>query len=84
MRIATIGEAFGASMKLSVRCAWGKRDGMKSVRECVYGSQLDLQTLMWTRGSDFPLAALESRMKCPACGSRRVSIDFDTEQSVFG
>jgi hypothetical protein len=29
-----------------VRCAWGPRDGMKRVRECVFGGELDLQTLI--------------------------------------
>jgi hypothetical protein len=29
--------------------AWGPRDGMKRVRECVHGAELDLQTLVWTR-----------------------------------
>jgi hypothetical protein len=57
---------------------------MKSIRECVYSSRLDLRTLMWTRGSNFPLESLASWMKCPACGSRRVEIDIGTEQSVFG
>lgn len=33
---------------------------MKRIRECVYGGELDLQTLVWTRGRDFPLARLES------------------------
>lgn len=28
----------------TVRCAWGPRDGMKRVRECVYGGVLDLET----------------------------------------
>lgn len=54
----------------------GPRDGMKRVRECVYGGELDLETLVWTRGRDFPLARLESRLKCPRCGSRRVRLAF--------
>ena len=32
---------------------------------------------IWTRGRDFPLSRLESRMKCPSCGSRKVTIMFD-------
>lgn len=54
----------------------GPRDGMKRVRECVYGAELDLPTLVWTRGRDFPLARLESRLKCPRCGSRGVRLAF--------
>ena len=54
----------------------GPRDGMKRVRECVYSGELDLQTLVWTRGRDFPIVRLESRLKCPRCGSRRVRLAF--------
>jgi hypothetical protein len=56
------------------------RDGMKRVRECVYRAELDLQTLIWTRG-DFPLTMLESRLKCPRCGSRRVRVAFTVPPS---
>jgi hypothetical protein len=54
----------------------GKRDSMKSIRECTQSAELDLRTLVWTRGAAFPLADLASRLKCPRCGSRRVSILF--------
>jgi hypothetical protein len=76
MSVETLGEAMDFSWRVTVRCAWGPRDGMKRVRECVYGGELDLQTLVWTRGRDFPLARLESRLKCPRCGSRRVRLAF--------
>ena len=76
MAVETLGEAMDFSWRVAVRCAWGPRDGMKRVRECVYGGELDLQTLVWTRGRDFPLARLESRLKCPRCGSRRVRLAF--------
>lgn len=29
---------------------------MKRVHDYVYGADLDLETLVWTRGADFPLA----------------------------
>lgn len=76
MAIESIGEAYDHGWRVTVRCAWGPLDGMKRVRECVYGAELDLTTLVWTRGRDFPLARLESRLKCPACGSRRVRLAF--------
>ncbi|MET0531655.1 MAG: hypothetical protein ABW003_25545 [Microvirga sp.] len=57
--------------------AFGDRDGMKSIRECIYRAPLDMQTLVWTRGPNFPLSRLESRLMCPECGSRRVSVLFD-------
>ncbi len=76
MGVETLGEAYSQGWRITVRCAWGNREGMKSIRPCVYGGELDMQTLVWTRGRDFPLARLESRLKCPRCGSRRVRLAF--------
>jgi len=76
MCFLTIREAYSLGWRVTVRCAWGPRDGMKRVRECVHGAELDLATLVWTRGKDFPLARLESRLKCPRCGSRQVRVAF--------
>jgi hypothetical protein len=76
MAVETLGEAMDFSWCVAVRCAWGPRDGMKHIRECVYRAELDMQTLVWTRGRDFPLARLESRLKCPRCVSRRVRLAF--------
>lgn len=72
----TLGEAHDLGWKVRVRCAYGKRDGMKSIRECTQSAYLDLPTLLWTRGRDLPLAILGDRLKCPACGSREVSVMF--------
>lgn len=63
--------------RLHVRCAWGKRDAMKSIRECTWGAELDVQTLTCTRGRDFPVDMLQSRLRCLRCGSRKVRIAFD-------
>jgi hypothetical protein len=49
---------------------------MKRVRECFHGAELDLQTLVWTRARDFPLARLESRLKCPRMEGTRVLIEL--------
>jgi hypothetical protein len=76
MSVETLGEALSAGWRIKARCAWGPRDGVKRVREYVFGGELDLQTLIWTRGRDFPLTMLESRLKCPRCGSRRVRVAF--------
>ena len=38
------------------------------MRRCVYRKQLDLETLVATRGLNFPISRLESRLMCPACG----------------
>jgi hypothetical protein len=51
---------------------------MKSIRACIYRAELHLPTLVATRGRNFPIARLESRLMCPACGSRRVVVMFAT------
>jgi DNA-directed RNA polymerase subunit RPC12/RpoP len=58
----------------SPRCGFGKEDNRTSVRECVFRQDLDMATLVWTRGRDFPLSRLESRLRCPRCGSRNVVV----------
>jgi hypothetical protein len=78
MAVETLGEARDLGWHVTARCAWGTRDAMKSVRECVYRAELDLDTLIWTRGRACPLSRLESYLKCPKCGSRRVALLFTT------
>lgn len=77
MGVETIGEAYRLGWRIHVRCAWGRQEAMKRVRECLGRAELDLHTLVWTRGADFPIGSLESRLKCPLCGSRRVVVIFD-------
>jgi hypothetical protein len=60
-----------------MRCIKGYREGTKSMRRCVYRKQLGLETLVSTRGPNFPLSRLESRLMCPSCGNRRVTVVFE-------
>lgn len=53
--IETIGEAWQLGWRVTARCNAGRRDGMKSIRPCIYSYELDLRTLIWTCGSIFPL-----------------------------
>jgi hypothetical protein len=76
MAIETIGEAYSLGWRVTVRCAAGKYERMHD-RECHHSMRLDMETLVWTRGAAFPLARLDSRLKCPRCGSRRVALIFD-------
>ena len=51
--------------------------GMKSIRQCTARYDLDLETLIWTRGGAFPISMLSERLKCPRCGSRHVALMFN-------
>ena len=42
-----------------------------------------MSTLVWTRGRGFPLSRLESRLRCPMCGSRDVLAGFDPQVAGF-
>lgn len=75
--IETLAEARDAGVRITARCGWGRREGMKRIRECKASIRFDLDTLIWTRGATFPVSMLESRLKCPRCGSRRVVLLFD-------
>lgn len=58
-------------------CAWGPYTGgswYQRGRECDYRKDLDLETLLCTRGRNFPMAHLASRLRCPRCGSRKVRV----------
>jgi hypothetical protein len=83
MAVETLGEALSYGWRVTARCAWGKhREGLKSKRECVYRAELDMETLVWTRGRAFPLSRLESRLRCPMCGSREVTLIFSVPTNV--
>ena len=75
--VETLGEARDLRWRITARCAWGKRDSMKSIKECVYRYDLNMETLIWTRGAQFPLSNLATRLKCPRCGSRQIALLFD-------
>jgi hypothetical protein len=84
MEVETLGMARSLAWKVHMRCANGYPEGTKSMRRCVYRKQLDLETLVCTRGPNFPLSRLESRLMCPACGSRRVTVVFETAEQRAG
>lgn len=75
--IETLGQARDNGWKITARCAWGRREATKSVRECKASIRFDLDTLIWTRGAAFPVSMLSERLKCPRCGSRKVALLFD-------
>ena len=76
MAVETIGDAHALGWCVTVRCNYERGDGpdYRSNCECNYRRDLDMETLVWTRGRDFPLSRLESRLRCPRCGSRNVVV----------
>lgn len=80
--VETLGEMLDLSWRVHARCAWGNRDGMKSIRRCAFSCELDLQTLVLTRGRAFPMGDLASRLRCPRCGSRKMSVAFSPPTNV--
>jgi hypothetical protein len=56
MLVETLGEAYPLGWRVHMRCASPGRDGLISVRECVFRCELDMETLVATRGRAFPLA----------------------------
>jgi hypothetical protein len=63
MAVETIGEAYMLGWRIDARCGWGRREAMKSVRGCLGKAELDLHTLVWTRGAAFPISQLDGRLK---------------------
>jgi hypothetical protein len=74
--IETIGEAWNFGWHLHMRCLDDGKEGLKHRKRCAYRTALDLQTLVSTRGRDFPLARISERLRCPRCGCRRVAVMF--------
>jgi len=84
MPVETIGDAFSQGWRVTVRCRYELGDGPRyqSNRECNYRTDLDMETLVWTRGRAFPLSRLESRLRCPRCGSRDVVVLYQPPRSA--
>jgi hypothetical protein len=76
MSVRTLGDAWRYGWKARAVCqfmSYGKRSERRSI-VCRASYELDLQTLVWTRGERFPREDLESRLRCPRCGQMRVQV----------
>ena len=77
MEIATLNDIWTQSIRLRARCSRRRRPGMKAVPECTYQLELDVETLVCTRGRAFPVSMLPDRLKCPRCGWARMTVVYD-------
>jgi hypothetical protein len=87
MAVETLADALNAGWRVLVRCnGAGRIDGpqSRSSRECTYRAELDVESLVWTRGAAFPLRMLAERLRCPRCGSRRIRVLYDAPVNRAG
>jgi hypothetical protein len=82
MSIETLGEADGLSWRVRVRCVRGYIESPVRVQPCDYQAVLDMQTLVWAKGRNFPLGRLGSRLMCAKCGSKDVNVIFEPPPMV--
>jgi hypothetical protein len=66
----------GTSVGTSTCAAWTTVEKVSSTESGARIDELDLQTLVCTRGRDFPLAQIAEMLRCPRCGCRRVAVMF--------
>jgi hypothetical protein len=83
MEIENLGDVWEAGDRFYARCEKPRREGLKSVRPCSNQYELDVRTMLWTRGRAFPVSMLSSRMRCLKCGAREVSVRLSLPGSVL-
>jgi hypothetical protein len=66
-----------AGWRVHARCLGGELECTRSTAECRCQAELSLDTLVWTRGRNMPLAGLGDRMMRPRCSNRRVNLMFE-------
>lgn len=78
MAVTTLREAYRLGWKAKAHCIWRgphyKPGHRNTVVMCDTARDLDMMTLIWTRGEAFPLEGLPSWLKCPSCGRRGVRV----------
>ena len=63
MDIENLQDVWEAGGRLYARCEKPRSEGLKLVRPCSNQYELDVRTMLWTRGRDFPVSMLSSRMR---------------------
>lgn len=78
MPVETLGEAWKLGWRCIAHCSWfgpAKRSE-RLVPWCDTTVELDMTTLVWTRGERFPLLRLAEVLRCPKCATRNVRVFF--------
>lgn len=87
MAILTLGEAWKPGWRVRARCIWTEpgRKGRTKYIWCDTTVELDMVTLVWTRGENFPIDMLKDRLRYPKCGrldSVRVFFDVPNQPNA--
>jgi hypothetical protein len=80
MPVETLGEAWKLGWRVRVRCLVTGRKPKTRDREAIFcdtSTELDMKTLVWTRGATMPLERLQALFRCPRCGGRNINVMFD-------
>jgi hypothetical protein len=80
----TLGDAALAGLRPHAACVCGKRSGIGKVEPCGFSAYLDLGSIIWTRGANFPCWRLSQRLKCPQCGGTSIELVWLPGRIVFG
>ena len=75
--IRTLGDAFAARWSIRMRCLRGNHRGIVKIEPCRFETELNMETLVCTRGRAFPLSRLARRLQCPNCGENNLELLFD-------
>jgi hypothetical protein len=79
LMVKTLGEAWKLGWRAKAHCIWfgPNKDGKRRVPWCDTTTELDMKTLVWTRGERMPLELLRERLRCPKCGRTNVLVFFE-------
>jgi hypothetical protein len=78
--VKTLGQAWKLGWRARARCFVVGPKPKSRDRTSIYcdtTTELDMKTLVWTRGELMPLDQLASRLKCPKCGRMNVQVIFE-------
>jgi hypothetical protein len=80
-KIRTLGDAYSAGWGIRIKCGRGDHRGIVKIDPCRFEADLSMETLVCTRGREFPLARIASRLRCPNCAEMGIHVLFDVPGS---
>jgi hypothetical protein len=74
-----LGEAWKLGWRAKAHCIWfgPNKSGTRRLPWCDTTVELDMKTLVGTRGERMPLDLLRERLRCPKCGRTNVLVFFE-------